>query len=224
MSQHRETGEVQPDSVGPERQEKAGSPIAHPGAEESGASPMAAPGPVVPPRAPQSQGTGIWPPATQAAPPAPPTQPFGAVAPGTGSEAGREVAHASRKHLIFGAAGLGIGLIVGLGLGQINIPFASSAINDAAETCNVTETAGIDIGDNGQSISMSSEGNESAGAEYSDISCVLGELEVPDSVDNRIGTTRALDGRQTADWDEFTASWGYHPDSGLNIVIEIADK
>jgi hypothetical protein len=86
------------------------------------------------------------------------------------------------------------------------------------------ETFGIDLGDNGQSISMSSEGEDSAGAEYADISCVLAELEVPDSVETRIGTTRALDGRQSADWDRFTASWGYHPDSGLNIVIEIADN
>lgn len=36
----------------------------------------------------------------------------------------------------------------------------------------------------------------------------------------RFGTTRALDGQQTADWDGFTASWGYHPDTGLDVVVE----
>ncbi|MBP3042428.1 hypothetical protein KKR91_15395 [Arthrobacter jiangjiafuii] len=199
MSQHRETGEIPPDSVGPEGRQQTGVPMA--------------------------EAPGIWPPVTPAAPPAPPGGPApGAPEGSSGPGPGTGTTRGGRKHLIFGAAGLGIGLIVGLALGQIDIPFASSAINDAAETCNVMETAGIDIGDNGQSISMSSEGNESSGAEYSDIYCVLGELEVPDSVDNRIGTTRALDGRQSADWNEFTSSWGYHPDSGLNIVIEIADK
>ena len=31
---------------------------------------------------------------------------------------------------------------------------------------------------------------------------------------------RALDGRQTGTWDDFEASWGYHPDDGINLVIE----
>lgn len=198
MSQHRETGETSPNTT-PEHQ-----PVDSPEVTPGTGSP------------------GIWPPVTQVAPTQPASPP--SVTPRSGEGAGRAPARPSRKHLVFGAAGLGLGLIVGLGLGQINIPFASSAINDAAETCNVTETAGIEIGDNGQSISMSSEGEESAGADYSDIDCVLAELKVPDSVDTRIGTTRALDGRQSADWDEFAASWGYHPDSGLNIVIEITNK
>jgi hypothetical protein len=47
---------------------------------------------------------------------------------------------------------------------------------------------------------------------------------MPDSIDSRIGSKRALDGRQTATWDGFSASWGYHPDSGLDIVIDLLQK
>jgi hypothetical protein len=49
--------------------------------------------------------------------------------------------------------------------------------------------------------------------------CVLRELETPAYVTEQIGQTRALDGRQTATWGDFEASWTYHPDNGLNLVI-----
>ena len=165
---------------------------------------------------------GIWP------PPAPgsATQPAGFDAPPPPPAAFVPAAETSRnrKPFVYGSVGLGVGLLVGLALGQINLPFSSGAITAAAETCNVVDTPGISIGDNGQSITMSSEGEDSSGAEFSDVYCVLAELKLPDSVDSRISSTRAMDGRQTADWDKFTASWGYHPDTGLNIVVEIADK
>jgi hypothetical protein len=53
---------------------------------------------------------------------------------------------------------------------------------------------------------------------------VLGKLHTPDSVTSRIEATRALDGRLTATWSGLSASWGYHPDLGLDIVIEVAQK
>lgn len=36
----------------------------------------------------------------------------------------------------------------------------------------------------------------------------------------RIENTRALDGTQTATAGDLTASWTYHPDDGLQVVIE----
>jgi hypothetical protein len=95
-----------------------------------------------------------------------------------------------------------------------------SPIVAAVETCGVETNRWIDVGDEGMSLSMQSLGEESSGAEFEDVFCMLDELDTPDSVLNRINTTRALDGRQTADWDGFSASWGYHPDNGLDIVID----
>ncbi|MET4061749.1 hypothetical protein ABIB35_003326 [Arthrobacter sp. UYP6] len=211
MSQHREAGEIPPGPAKPELQETG----SHRTSDGNAPSPS--------PQAAQQDraagSSGIWPPVAS---PAPPVQQPPSSIPGNKPEP--IAPRPSRKHLVFGAAGLGLGLLAGIGLGQINIPLTSHAIEAAAETCSVSDTFGVDMGDNGQSISMSSEGEDSAGAEYADITCVLAELEVPDSVETRIGTTRALDGRQSAEWDTFAASWGYHPDSGLNIVVEVADK
>lgn len=45
-------------------------------------------------------------------------------------------------------------------------------------------------------------------------------LEVPESVEVRIGQTRSMDGIQRYDAEEFTMSWTYHPDNGLEILYE----
>jgi hypothetical protein len=42
---------------------------------------------------------------------------------------------------------------------------------------------------------------------------------VPESVTAQMDGTRALDGRQPASWDGYTASWTFHPDSGFDLII-----
>src|SRR5690625_485293 len=70
--------------------------------------------------------------------------------------------------------------------------------------------------DGGSAVQMSTE----SFASTDDVRCVLTELEAPSATWVKIGNTRALDGRQEDDWPGFKASWTYHPDSGLNILIE----
>ena len=134
----------------------------------------------------------------------------------------------------FGLVGTGIGLTLGLVLGLAVIPTIGnlaggvltaaqpSPITNAVETCGVETNQWIQIGDEGQSLSMQSLGEESSGAEFDDVFCVLDELNIPDSALSLISNTRALDGRQSADWNGFSASWGYHPDDGLDIIIDVA--
>ena len=135
----------------------------------------------------------------------------------------------SPREIKIAAVGLGIGLVVGIvgsllvasvagGLGSIA---AGSPMTDAATTCEIEANPWITVGDEGRSISMQSEGEESTGAGFDDLACVLIELDTPDSVFNRIDSTRALDGRQTGTWEDYSASWGFHPDNGLDIVIEM---
>ena len=103
-----------------------------------------------------------------------------------------------RKHLVFGAVGLGIGLAAGLLLAQIQLPVGSNAIADAVESCSAGATDGISVLDDGRSVSMDTEGEEEiSGAPYEDVTCVLGALAAPQSMLERIGNTRALDGRQS---------------------------
>ena len=78
--------------------------------------------------------------------------------------------------------------------------------------------------DKGKSLNLRTTGEESEGADFLTVGCVLTELNAPDSLTTRLGSTRALDGTQTGEWAGFTASWTYHPDNGLNIIVETANK
>ncbi len=76
------------------------------------------------------------------------------------------------------------------------------------------------VGDDGSSISFDTEGaDDLSGDDYSDVVCVLGELEVPDRVVNQMDQTRALDGTLEASWGDFEAFWNYHPDSGMSLTV-----
>ncbi len=46
-------------------------------------------------------------------------------------------------------------------------------------------------------------------------------LGIPDSLLQKMLSTNSLQGRQNADYDTFTVSWTYHPDSGLEIMYEL---
>jgi hypothetical protein len=88
------------------------------------------------------------------------------------------------------------------------------------ETCGLSQ--GSNIADEGKTLIVDMMGEEDyVGASYSDVSCVVNDadLAMPDYIVSAIETTRALDGRQSGDWESFEAQWSYHPDSGLDLVI-----
>ena len=91
----------------------------------------------------------------------------------------------------------------------------------AVDTCGVEGKAGFDLGDEGYTLSVDAKGDdESRGAKIDDVACILFALDVSDAIVSRIDSTRALDGTQDGEWDQFRATWSYHPDSGLNLIIE----
>ena len=75
-----------------------------------------------------------------------------------------------------------------------------------------------DIGEDFVSLNM--PGVAAVGEAAERLENLLAELGFPSSTMSRIGNTRALDGTQTAEGDNVTAYWTYHPDDGLSIVIE----
>lgn len=135
----------------------------------------------------------------------------------------------SRKHLYFGLGGLAIGMAAGLLLGVVGgavggAVAGSSAIPNAVEKCAAVDTTGVEVMDKGRSLNLRTAGEESEGTDFVTVGCVLTELDAPDSLTTRLGSTRALDGTQSGEWAGFTASWTYHPDNGLNVILETAHK
>jgi hypothetical protein len=131
-----------------------------------------------------------------------------------------------------------LGGALGFGLAKVDWPAASAQaatatpspsaspvlpIKDAMSRCGVSSSSYFSVGDGGTSLTVES-GGKSYGASMTDTYCVLHRLQAPDSMISRMGQTRALDGRQSATWKGYSASWGYHPDSGMNLVVESSDS
>ena len=63
--------------------------------------------------------------------------------------------------------------------------------------------------------------------DYSDDEAIQGlyytliALDLPDSLLQKMAATRALDGRQSEEYDDLEVSWSYHPDKGLEVLFSI---
>ena len=110
-------------------------------------------------------------------------------------------------------------VIVGTGVGLIAANKPSQFVS-AAASCGLENNNSARVGDDGASLTLDMEGEEDFAKLTSDeVFCVLDALKVPDSVTALMEQTRALDGRQTADWDGVTAAWSYHPDNGMDVIL-----
>ncbi|MDH6464331.1 hypothetical protein M2302_004529 [Micromonospora sp. A200] len=93
----------------------------------------------------------------------------------------------------------------------------------AKERCGSASAGGAELGDQGKTLTLHGAGKESSGLSYSMLECYWSALDMSDAVKAEVGATRALDGRQTGDWGDIHASWSYHPDSGLQMVLTLSD-
>lgn len=80
-----------------------------------------------------------------------------------------------------------------------------------------------DVEDKGATLIIDMKGKDAGSGlyEFADVECLLGQLEVPAAVKQSMVSTRALDGRQTGQWNGINAEWSYHPDNGLDIILTI---
>ncbi|WP_460391835.1 hypothetical protein [Actinophytocola sediminis] len=131
----------------------------------------------------------------------------------------------------FAVVGSVVAIIITVSLvtgGNGSIPGSASAnpanVPSPIEAAHDRCTAG-DLGDGGTTLVLDMEGEEygSGTATFDDVTCVLVALDVPTSVTSRMNGTRALDGMQDAEWDGIEASWTYHPDAGLDVILTMTD-
>ena len=78
---------------------------------------------------------------------------------------------------------------------------------------------GFKLGDDGESMTLDMPGEGETGPTVERMVCVLMAANTPDAVIDRMDRTRAFDGMQDATWDDYAATWTYHPDSGLDVIL-----
>ena len=139
-----------------------------------------------------------------------------------------------RTFLAWGAVGLASGLLIGI-IGTLvvqeigvnseeaqaeqRVEDAREGIVNALDTCGLRGHHAVEIPESRESATFTSAGLH--GATVGQAECFGEKLGMPDHVASEMGQTRALDGRQEAEWDDYAVSWSYHPDSGLNVVYSV---
>jgi hypothetical protein len=93
---------------------------------------------------------------------------------------------------------------------------------DAVRSCGLAASI---VQDAGTSVFLNSEGDSYGSGDLSlgDLVCVLVALDTPDAVTNHMSNTRPLDGTQSDTWDDFSATWTYHPDNGLDVILTLTE-
>lgn len=101
-------------------------------------------------------------------------------------------------------------------IGQVFGP-RKTALRVAYESCG---NAG-DLADRDTTLYLDLGGSDAGSGtlDVGDLVCVLGALNAPVYVLRQVEGTRAIDGRQSESWGSFEASWTYHPDDGLDMLI-----
>ncbi|HTL40542.1 MAG TPA: hypothetical protein VL294_03635 [Pseudolysinimonas sp.] len=93
---------------------------------------------------------------------------------------------------------------------------------DAIKGCGLDSSV---VQDDGRSAFLDNKGNDFGSGDLTvdDLVCVLNAIDTPDAVINHMANTRSLDGTQSDSWGDFAATWTYHPDNGLDIIIKLVD-
>lgn len=100
------------------------------------------------------------------------------------------------------------------------------SLTGAVEACHLESNEFVHLGDDGQTLTFEAqpgdffEGAGKLADEKRD--CLFSRLNVPDSIIQKMLATRAIDGMVSDEWDSFEATWTFHPDNGLRVIIETA--
>jgi len=107
--------------------------------------------------------------------------------------------------------------IVAVMVVQSNKP---SVFESAVADCELEGDSGARIADDGRSLIIDNQGEDlTAGLDIFGLLCIIDALETPESVSEQMMQTTSLQGRQSASWGGLEASWTYHPDNGLDIIV-----
>jgi hypothetical protein len=116
-------------------------------------------------------------------------------------------------------------LVILLGVGGFFIfssMKADTRFADALTLCEALDASGITFAEDGQSLNFDDKGEDDfIGGDFSDLKCIIDELNAPSTVMARMLQTTSSMGVQDAEWDGISISWTYHPNRGLDANLEI---
>lgn len=110
-------------------------------------------------------------------------------------------------------------LVLGAAVALYYLRFAGAQnFSSALDTCHASGSY-VRLAADKSSLTLQAENESGRGLSVPVFRCVLDELDAPASMHQRMLLTRAIDGTQEEQWGLYRATWTYHPDQGLNVVI-----
>ena len=110
-------------------------------------------------------------------------------------------------------------LVLGAAVALYYLRFAGAQnFSSALDTCHASGSY-VRLAADKSSLTLQAENESGRGLSAPVFRCVLDELDAPASMRQRMLLTRAIDGTQEEQWGLYRATWTYHPDQGLNVVI-----
>ena len=97
---------------------------------------------------------------------------------------------------------------------------ASDKLAHSLDACSVNSPYARLASDN-TTLTLVAYGEGANGLSQTDFRCILDQIDTPSSVRERMLITRAVDGTQDDVWGTYRATWTYHPEDGLNVVLAI---
>lgn len=97
---------------------------------------------------------------------------------------------------------------------------ASDKLAHSLDACSVSSPYARLASDN-TTLTLVAYGEGANGLSQTDFRCILDQIDTPSSVRERMLITRAVDGTQDDVWGTYRATWTYHPEDGLNVVLAI---
>ena len=129
-------------------------------------------------------------------------------------ELSKEKSEKKSKNLIIGVLLISVAVVGYIFLSQ------PTKIKLAFEECSLLEGLNVGLDSNGKGLFLDGKGEEDySGVSFYKQMCVLEELEMPSTVENKLYNTNSLMGVRSAEWDDISIEWSYHPDSGFNLTI-----
>lgn len=110
-------------------------------------------------------------------------------------------------------------LVLGAAVALYYLRFTGAQnFSSALDTCHASGSY-VRLAADKSSLTLQAENESGRGLSAPVFRCVLDELDAPASMRQLMLLTRAIDGTQEEQWGLYRATWTYHPDQGLNVVI-----
>lgn len=94
----------------------------------------------------------------------------------------------------------------------------SHNLSSAVDACHASGSY-VRLATDKSSLTLQAENEAGSGLSSPIFLCILDELDAPAAMRQRMLLTRAIDGTQEEQWGLYRATWTYHPEQGLNVVI-----